>query len=201
MEGLVMATAELIDVEPEVEAVRLPDLFEVIYGEIVEVPEMSFYAVDIANILNAFMVQYLLTHRIGRCWVEQMFHIPVPDDESRLRRPDVAFISYERLPKSRKNPLRGFAMDGIVPDLVVEVISPTDRVVDVHLKLAEYLNAGVRTVWVIVPLVCQVFAYASPTDVRIFAAADLLDGGEILPGFSVRVVELFPETEDEPAGD
>jgi len=193
--------AEFLEVEKEAEAVRLPDLYEVINGEIVEVPAMSFNAVEIANILNEFIIQYLALHRIGRSRVEQMFHIPVMDDESRIRRPDVAYISYERLPKSRRIPLRGHAIDGIVPDIAIEVISPNELAVDVHVKILEYLNANVKSVWVIIPDVCQVFVYTSPTTVRIYALTDTLDAGEILPGFTVPVAELFPETDDDPASE
>lgn len=191
-----MSTAALM----EVEAIRLPDLFEVIHGEIVEV-QPSYIAIEIANSLHHSMSVYLIECDIGRSRIEQMYHIPVPRDTLRLRRPAVAFVSYQRLPKARKIPRRAYAMDGVVPELAVEIVSLDDPACDLQGKVLEYLQAGVKLVWVIYPEIYQVHAYSSPTSVRIYAATDDLDGGDVLPDFTVRVAELFPETDDDPAND
>ncbi len=191
-----MATAALM----EVEAIRLPDLFEVIHGEIVEV-HASYLAIEIANSLHHSVSGYLIERDIGRSRIEQMYHIPVPRDALRLRRPAVAFVSYKRLPKMRKIPRHAYAMDGVVPELAVEIVSPADPACDLQGKVMEYLNAGVKLVWVIYPEICQVHAYTSPTSIRICGATGDLDGGDVLPGFAARVAELFPKTDDDSAGD
>ena len=77
------------------------------------------------------------------------------------------------------------------PELVVEILSPDDRWSDVMEKLEEYFEIGVQAVWVADPRACSVYVYRSLTDVQRFAAEDELPGGDVLPGFSVPVKELF----------
>ena len=78
------------------------------------------------------------------------------------------------------------------PDLAVEVISPSDRLADVHVKITEYFGAGARLVWVVEPETRTVHAYRSPRDVQVFGIEDELSGDEILPGFRCAVRRLFP---------
>lgn len=106
-----------------------------------------------------------------------------------VRGADVAFISNERY--ERLDSKRGFLR--VAPDLVVEVLSPDDRPGEVARKVREYLEAGVRLVWVADPETRTVRAHRSPTDVREFREADSLLGDEVLPGFDVAVAELFAE--------
>jgi len=106
-----------------------------------------------------------------------------------VRGADVAFISNERY--ERLDSKRGFLK--VPPDLVVEVLSPEDRPGEVARKVREYLEAGVRLVWVADPETRTVQAHRSPTDVREFREADRLPGDDVLPGFDVAVAELFEE--------
>jgi len=105
-----------------------------------------------------------------------------------VRGADVVFISHER---NRQRSSSGYL--DVAPDLVVEILSPNDRWTDVMDKLREYFAIGVRLVWVADPGARSVFAYRSLTDVREFTAADELVGDDVLPGFRVRVEELFRE--------
>jgi Uma2 family endonuclease len=96
-------------------------------------------------------------------------------------------------------PYRGNPVD-VVPDLTVEVASPTDTVEDFLAKAHEYLLAGVRLVWVVYPRLRQLHAHTSPTaSPRIFTDTDTLDSGDVLPGFSVPMAGLFPAMEPEEA--
>jgi Uma2 family endonuclease len=81
----------------------------------------------------------------------------------------------------------------VVPDLAVEVISPSDLVYDLIQKIAEYFEAGVRLVWVVYPPQRLVYVYESLTRARILTVADELEGGAVLPGFRLPVANLFPE--------
>jgi Uma2 family endonuclease len=81
----------------------------------------------------------------------------------------------------------------VAPELVVEVLSPDDRAVEVNQKLREYFAIGVRQVWVADPEACSVSAYRSPTDVSEFRETDRLSRGDVLPGFEVAVAALFEE--------
>lgn len=80
-----------------------------------------------------------------------------------------------------------------VPDLCVEVVSPTDRFSEVERKVSRYFEDGVQTVWVIDPEVQLVFAYeAGSNQVKQLAGDDELTEPNLLPGFTVRVGDLFP---------
>jgi Uma2 family endonuclease len=111
----------------------------------------------------------------------------------RKRRPDVAFVSYERWPRQRPVP-HAEAWE-VVPNLVVEVISPSDRGADILGKVAEYFHLGVECVWVIFTSQEQVYIYESPTQVRILTRADELYGEPVLPHFRLPLVALFEESE------
>jgi Uma2 family endonuclease len=77
------------------------------------------------------------------------------------------------------------------PDLAVEVLSPHNRPGDVHAKVADFLVAGTRLVWTVDPSAARVSVYRTLLSPRILASDDLLEGGDVLPGFSVRVADLF----------
>jgi Uma2 family endonuclease len=78
-----------------------------------------------------------------------------------------------------------------VPNLAVEVVCPTDRVEDVHRKVDQYLESGIRLVWILWPQTHTVRIYVADETTRELGPDDTLDGGDVLPGFSVRVGELF----------
>lgn len=115
-------------------------------------------------------------------------------DSGLKRRPDLAFVSYERWPKKQRVP-RTPAW-GVVPDLAIEVISPSNLAEDVILKLGEYFRAGVRRVWVIYPVEEHFYIYDSLTTVRILTRADRLEDEAVLPGFSLPLSELFESGEE-----
>ncbi len=79
----------------------------------------------------------------------------------------------------------------VVPDLAVEVVSPTDEFSDVVAKVREYFKYGARRVWVILPEERHVYVYESPTQVQILAVTDTLSGGAMFPGFTLPLVGLF----------
>lgn len=172
---------------------RLPDSFEVVNGEIVEVPPMGAYANEVANLLNAAILRFLAAHDIGRSRIDILYRIPLPEDRSRNRRPDVAFISYDRWPRDLAISLTGSALD-VVPDLAVEVVSPTDLAEDVQAKGREYVRGGVRLVWQVYPQLRELHAYDGGRSIRLCTADDTLDAAAVLPGFSIKLADLFPAT-------
>jgi Uma2 family endonuclease len=84
----------------------------------------------------------------------------------------------------------------VVPDLAVEVVSPSNTAIEVVKKLGDYFRAGVRQVWVIYPVQQFIYVYTSLADIRVLQPGDDLDGGAVLPGFRLAVSTLF---EDEAA--
>ena len=79
----------------------------------------------------------------------------------------------------------------MAPDLAAEVLSPSDRMTDALSKITMYLQAGVRLVWLIDPESRTVVVFRSYAAPARRVAGDVLDGGEVLPGFSVPVAEIF----------
>jgi Uma2 family endonuclease len=103
-----------------------------------------------------------------------------------VRGPDLAFLAGER---ATRIPDRGFA--ALAPDLIAEVLSPGDRPGETLAKVAEFLEAGTRLVWVIDPDRRQAHVYRADGTVAIVAAGGSLDGEEILPGFRCPLSEVL----------
>ena len=108
-----------------------------------------------------------------------------------LRGPDVAIVRSDRRPRGRG--VEGW-LDG-APDVVVEVVGDAQSTGDLAKKALEYMAAGARRVWVLDPESERVIVYSPPNALRVLSGADLLDGEDVLPGFSCAVSELFVEPE------
>lgn len=103
-----------------------------------------------------------------------------------VRGPDISFWSKERLPEVPEGYIE------IAPDLTVEVVSPSDHFSRINRKLREYLDKGVRLIWVVDPEDRTVTIYRPGTEAVILTESQALDGGDVLPGFTCLVRELFP---------
>src|SRR6266567_4550493 len=100
-------------------------------------------------------------------------------DPDTVRAPDVAFVRRERVPPADTT---GYAE--LAPDLVVEVLSPGDRPGEVLAKVADWLSAGTRLVWVVDPLRRLARVYRHDGTETIVTSEESLDGEDVLPGFS-----------------
>jgi Uma2 family endonuclease len=116
-----------------------------------------------------------------------------PPGGERVFLPDVAFATHERRAIPGRNE-RKFLWTA--PDLAVEVLSPDQPAGEFADKLQFYLLHGVRLVWVIDPEARTIRVYRPGEDARLLQAGDTLDGGDVLPGFSVPVNDIFAEIED-----
>jgi Uma2 family endonuclease len=166
----------------------LPDLYEVIDGEIVECPPMSVEAIACANDLSFALSSHGLAKNLGKAYTEMLIQMPEP--MNRDRRPDAIFVSFEKWPKGKRHP-SDRSWD-IVPDLCVEVVSPSDEAGDLREKVIEYFEAGVPLVWVVYPQQEVVDVYDSPESTRTIHRKGTLTGGTIIPGFSLPLEQLFP---------
>jgi Uma2 family endonuclease len=101
-----------------------------------------------------------------------------------VRLPDVAFISWERYPKRK---LRRGEVPAVVPDLAVEILSKGNTRKEMTRKLKEYFRAGVRLVWLVDPKTRTAKVYTSPSQFIVLGEDDSLDGGDVLPGFSLPI--------------
>lgn len=160
-------------------------LYEVVGGVRVEIVPMGAYAGLLAGELFAALLAFVKQHRLGRAAVETLF---ILDAEADLRRrPDIAYVSADRWPLDRPVPTGDWS---VVPDLAVEVTSPNDIHYNVLAKVREYLDRGVRQVWVVEPAERKIYVYDAPTQVRIVAETDDL-ATDVIPGFMLKVSELF----------
>jgi Uma2 family endonuclease len=133
--------------------------------------------------LGAELWFHAKTHKLGAVYgPDATFQIGINE-----RLPDVSFISAARLPQDGEPTTKWM----IVPDLAVEVISPNDLYGKVKSKIHEYLTAGVREVWIVEPEFKMITIYRSPTDFTVFAEEDELVSEAVLPGFRLKLSELF----------
>ena len=118
-------------------------------------------------------------------------------DPDTVREPDIAFTSVEKLPLNAWN--AGYAE--VVPDLVVEVASPSDSRREVHDKARMWLSHGVRLVWVVHPETRTVDVHRSDHAVATLGDQEALDGLDVLPGFICDVSAIFgPRATEERPG-
>jgi Uma2 family endonuclease len=187
---IAMSTAITADPSPLRLAGGLDDAehYEIIDGRRVELPPMSALATIVASNLNTAIDSFAKHHRLGRAVVGCLIKLPPPVNRS--RRPDVAFASFQRWAADRPLPLEEIAWE-VVPDLAVEVISPTDLGEDLLEKIEEYFRAGVRQVWVVYPRLRMIQIYESLQVIRGLTASDELSGGAILPEYRLPVKSLF----------
>ena len=128
---------------------------------------------------------HVVMHSLGRVFAaETGFTLERGPDT--VRAPDVAFISNSRLPDP---PPRGFAE--MAPDLAVEVLSPGDTVRDVGEKVADWLKAGTRLIWVVDPIRLNARVYRADGSESLLGKADALDGEDLLPQFTLALGPLF----------
>jgi Uma2 family endonuclease len=158
---------------------------ELVRGELVMMSPAGFDHGWIGQRLGARLSVFVEGSRLGVVTGSDTGFVLARDPDT-VRAPDVAFISAARVPDS---PTPGF-FEG-APDLAVEVLSPSDRASDLLDKVQEWLAAGCRAVWVVDPQKKTVSIYQSRGPVRLLRTGDRLEGGEVLPGFSVAVDDIF----------
>jgi Uma2 family endonuclease len=156
-------------------------------GRAPEKPAMGAFETWIASELFGWLKSSTEVTGLGRVVSEMLFCLDAAADLQ--RRPDLAFISYQRWARNRAVP-RTTAWD-VVPELAIEIIRPTSLARGVLVKVAEYFQHGVRSVWIVYPIEEQVYVYDSVTSVRILARADRLAVPSILPQFELPLESLF----------
>jgi Uma2 family endonuclease len=166
-----------------------PELYEIIDGQKVEMPPMSADSQALASRLARHLSNFGIEHDLGEAFTEVLFKLPLPTD--RNRRPDAAFVPYSQWRKN--SPIPSTNAWEVLPDICIEVISPSDLADEVITKLTEYFESGVRQVWIVYPRHQLLYVYESPVSARGLTRADELDGGAVLPGFRLKLADLFPE--------
>jgi Uma2 family endonuclease len=158
-------------------------LFELIDGEIIEKVPTEEHQIFASN-LHLALGNFVRQRKLGRVLFEVRRRIP--DDEHNARLPDVEFTSNERL----KPVVRQGAVPQM-PDLAVEIQSPNDTVLKLRAKALYYLENGSRMVWLV--LRKRQIEVHTAEEVRVLGLDDTLDGGDVLPGFTLPVRDIYEE--------
>jgi Uma2 family endonuclease len=162
-------------------------LYELVDGVLVE-KAMGFEESRWAILLAFYLNHYLLQHDLGVVLGSDGTMRLLP---GLVRIPDVAFISWDRYPKDLS---RG-EIPAVAPDLAVEILSKSNTRREMARKLDEYFRAGVRLVWYVDPKAREVRVHESPAAPVVLTAADVLEGGSVLPGFRLPLAEWFAQAE------
>jgi Uma2 family endonuclease len=163
--------------------------YEIVNGERREIPPMGSLASLVASTLAVALGNFVRDNHYGLMYVENLFTLR--ETPLLRRQPDIACVAFNRLPNPIYPPGIDPAALDAVPNLAVEVVSPTDRAGELDEKVEEYFDVGVECVWLIYPLRRRVYVYAAPLQVRILTETHELDGGDFLPGFRLPVAALF----------
>lgn len=142
----------------------------------------------IASALHLLISQFVRDHHLGVTLIAETGFLLAREPDT-VMAPDTAFIRADRVPPRELQ--RGFAP--VVPDLVMEVRSPSDRQHEIMTKIDVYLSAGVAMVWFVEPDKRQLTVFCPGQAPQIFDRNDVLDGGDVLPGFQLPLQEVFPD--------
>jgi Uma2 family endonuclease len=161
---------------------------EVIRGEMREMAAAGGRHGGVGGEFAGFLWSYGRQSGSGRVYTSETGFV-IEKSPLTLLVPDVVFIKTEHLPNAA-DPVGYFESP---PDVVVEVGSPSQRVGELVQKVGQYLSFGVPLVWVANPGDKTIVAYYGDGTIRVYRSGENLDGGNVLPGFSVPVDDFFPE--------
>ena len=160
--------------------------YELIRGQLIEMPPTSHEHGIVVARFGRRMGNFAEEHGLGHD-VAADTGVNVEHDPDTVRAPDYGFISYERM--AEPPPSRGYA--DVIPDLVLEVVSPNDRQAEIDAKTQMWLDAGVRLVMVAYPETREVYAHHDDGSVARYGIGDTVVGDPVLPGFSCTVEDIF----------
>lgn len=171
------------------EFARMPDppdgsQLELVRGEVVVMPPPGARHGVCCSRVARRLGNFVESNRLG--WVTSNdTGVLLERGPDTVRGPDVAFWSITRQPALPEGYFE------IPPDIAVEVLSPNDRRSVVRAKIKEYLFYSVKLVWLVDPETRTVTVYQGNMRGTELDEADTLDGGDVLPGFSCQVADLF----------
>jgi len=159
-------------------------LCELIDGMLVEKP-MGNRESRIASMVNHLLMTHVLMHNLGVVLsADGAYRL----GQGQVRSPDVSFVAYDSVPHPE---MLDEPIYDLAPDLAIEVLSQSNTYAEMLRKRQDYFDAGCRLVWEVDPELRIVSVYTSPTDRVTLIEADVLTGGDVLPGFLVPVQRIF----------
>lgn len=166
-------------------------LVELIDGTLVE-KAMGAREGFMAVTLSAYLLIFVRKQNLGIVGGADVIH-RIIDGQNRL--PDVSFTAWASLPEDDAH-LQPIA--DCTPDLCIEILSEGNTRAEMDRKRKEYFRGGAKLVWEIEPDERTVAVYTSPARCKTLRESDTLDGGKVLPGFSLSLAEFFAEPQLNP---
>jgi Uma2 family endonuclease len=165
----------------------LPDAKgELVRGELrVTPPDGGAHGVASSN-LSAMLGVHIRGRALGRVFAGSVGHelLRLPHT---VRVPDLSFVRADRLPAEGIGP----GLLKLAPDLAVEILSPSETASELEEKLDDYLVSGTPLIWVVDPVRRTVMIVSADAPVRLLHEGDTLDGGNVIPGFTCAVSDIF----------
>ena len=160
--------------------------YELVRGELIKMSPAGHQHGRIALNFTTPLDQFVRANQLGAVYAAET-GFKLAEDPDVVRAPDAAFIRRERVKEVGQT---GGFWPG-APDLAAEVVSPGDTYAEVQDKIADWLDAGTRLVVVVNPNTQTVALYRSRSDIRILTIDDVLDGGEVVPNWTLPVRDIF----------
>lgn len=160
--------------------------YELVDGEVRAMSPAGNKHGKIAAALLCAIGPHVRENQLGAVYAAETGFL-IQQDPDTVRAPDVAFIARARI--DEVGPVEGFWPGA--PDIVAEVVSPNDRFSDTEQKALHWLKAGSKVVWVVDPAQTHVTEYRGLADIRVLGSEETLSAPQILPGWEVKIAELF----------
>lgn len=160
--------------------------YELMKGELIKMSPTGGKHGILTIRLGAALVQHVEANNLGEAFGAETGFILATNPDT-VRAPDAAFVSRERIPPG-DFPEKFWPG---APDLAVEVLSPSDTLYEVEEKIEQYLEAGVKLVWIVNPKRRTVTIYQPNIEPQTLSEVDTLDGREVVPGFQYSLARLF----------
>jgi Uma2 family endonuclease len=183
----VYTIADLMELDRQPETRPIPTLYELSRGRLITMSPAGALHGMYGNLFAHFITLFVLPRKLGYVTAAETGCIlDLPGSKDTVRAPDVGFIRKERLPNGM--PDKGYIP--APPDLAVEIVSPNDPADEIEAKIQDYLEGGTPLIWYFYPKT-RTLQVITPSGTSRLGENDTLDGGDVLPGFSLALKPLF----------
>lgn len=158
--------------------------YDLLRGELIQMSPAGRRHGRTTGRISKYLGSWIDDHDLGEWYTAETGFILARDPDILLA-PDFSFVQSHRLPADEDGYLE------LAPDLIVEVVSPSDRWSQVTDQVLVWLDAGVRLVLIVDPIGQTVTVWTPDRVSRVLTTADTLDGGDVLPGFTLPIVRIF----------
>jgi Uma2 family endonuclease len=160
--------------------------YEIVRGILIEELPVGNYIAKLELKIASIILGFIEENDISGEVLPATARFRLKESPDTVRGPEISFICGERLPEGVSDRVQDLA-----PDLVVEIVSKSNPADEIETRIIDYLEAGTRLLWVIYPKSRSAYIYQSLDSVMRIDEEGVLDGGEVLPGFSLSLLKLF----------